>query len=256
MKQHKNIFLLGGKDLEMSTIKKILCEQRQIVYDKGMDWNKAFLSQYSTELSQFGNNQEYIIYGIELIEKGIKQIPGNYHRIDHHNEYSDRPSSLEQVALLLKISLNREQALIAANDKAYIPGMQAIGASEEEINRIRLADRRAQGVSEEDEELAQKAIQDKKMEEGIIVVHSETNRFAPITDRLFPYEQLLIYTSDELIYYGKGKDLLVKFYAKEIEAGRMFHGGGKQGFIGAARSAYSENELKDMKKQIIYQLKV
>lgn len=65
---------------------------------------------------------------------------------------------MEQVASILDHPLNRYQTLVAANDKAYIPGMLEIGASHEEINLIRQEDRKAQGVIEDDEKLAQEAI--------------------------------------------------------------------------------------------------
>ena len=71
-----------------------------------------------------------------------------YHRIDHHNEYCHLPSSLEQVASVLGVELNRKQRLIAANDVGYIPAMKALMATDEEIAEIRREDRRAQGVTE------------------------------------------------------------------------------------------------------------
>ena len=49
--------------------------------------------------------------------------------------------------------------LVAANDSRYIPGMIKLGASREEIDDIRRADRAAQGVSEgDDERLAEESL--------------------------------------------------------------------------------------------------
>lgn len=254
MNQGKNIFLLGGYDLEMQTIKQLLFQHQEVCYDKNLRWENAELSHYAEELTQFGDKPEYTIYGIELFETAPLYIPSNYHRIDHHNDFTNKTSSLEQVAKLLGIPLSREQSLIAANDKGYIPAMKALGASDEEIHKIRLADRRSQGVTETDEELARKALKDKTTEKGVIVVRSETNRFSPITDSLFPYDRLLIYTSDELIYYGKGKHLLVDLYADEIQKGNMFHGGGENGFVGTARSAFNEDQIIHLKNKIIEQV--
>jgi hypothetical protein len=249
----KKIFLLGGYDLEMLTIKELLEQQGEVFYDKQLSWDRAMLSRYTEQLEKYGNHSAYSIYGIELIEKNT-YIPGNYHRIDHHNDYSHLPSSLEQTAALLNITLNRRQQLIAANDKGYIPAMKEQGASDGEVCRIRFADRRAQGVTEADEMSAENAIANSTKENGIIIVKSVSSRFSPVADRLYPYERLLIYTSDELIYYGAGKSRLAEIYRKEITEGRMFHGGGDSGFIGAARSAYNGKEITELKNEIVKQI--
>ena len=80
-------------------------------------------------------NEKKIIIGIELT-KNIES-PAEYITIDHHNENSDKPSSIEQIAELLNIELNFEQQLIAANDRGYIPEMIKMGASQEKISEIR-----------------------------------------------------------------------------------------------------------------------
>ncbi|GHU64248.1 hypothetical protein FACS1894160_3700 [Bacteroidia bacterium] len=245
----KFIFLLGGYDLEMLEIKKILESVDNVtVFDKQLNWQNAHLSMYKDVLQEQNNRNGVEIYGIELQETGFSPIPGNYHRIDHHNDFSSNPSSLEQVAAILHIELSRKQQLIAANDKGYIPEMQKRGASPNEIEQIRFSDREMQGVTEEDEQKAKEAIENKIEKQGIIVVKSETNRFSPITDRLFPYEKLLIYTDDELMYYGQGKKDLAKNYEAEIKAGKMFHGG-------TARGVFSKEEIISLKECIIQTIK-
>lgn len=251
----EKVFLLGGYDLEMQTIKELLEQMGIKYYDKHLSWNNATLNQYENELERYGNNAEFELYGIELQEKDAENIPMNYYRVDHHNDYSKKKSSLEQTAEILNVRLSWFQQLVAANDKGYIPAMQQSGASEKEIEKIRRQDRQTQGVTENDELLAEKAIEEKIMENGIIVVKSETNRFSPITDGLFPYEKLLIYTDDELMYYGKGKNLLVKHFEKEINSGKMFHGGGDEGFIGVAQNAHSIAEISELKNKIVELIK-
>lgn len=251
MKQ-RLIFLLGGYDLEMLEIKKILASNRDIrLFDGQLEWHNAKLSAYRTVIEKYGSDRKTLIYGIELQESDDCIPPANYHRIDHHNAYSANVSALEQVADLLHIELTREQQLIAANDRGYIPEMQWQGASSEEIRQIRLRDRKMQGVTDEDERLAEKAIANRTMEQSVIVVKSESNRFSPVCDQLFPYEKLLIYTNDELMYYGKGKERLVEQYDAEIKAGKMFHGGGQDGFIGTARGVYPPEDILNMKESII-----
>src|SRR3989339_778061 len=131
------LFLLGGQDLEMLEIKKLL-ERENIAYkDKNLKWG-AKLSDYQNELSFSGT-----IYGIEL-EADI-ELPKNciYIEIDHHGKNDHEKSSLEQVAKILGIELTREQKLIAANDSRYISGMKAfcLCATKEEIGRASCRER-------------------------------------------------------------------------------------------------------------------
>lgn len=245
------IFFLGGHDLEMLTIRALLEENHIRYFDKNLSWGDASLAGYAEELSRYAHDGGVTVYGVELQEKGVTDIPDNYKRIDHHNDYSHLPSALEQTADILRVQLNREQKLIAANDRGYIPAMLALGADKEEMEHIRLLDRRAQGVTEADELQAEEAIRHKVMCGDIVVVKSGTNRFSPIADRLYPYERLLIYTDDEIMYYGKGKELLVAYFKNEIAEGRMFHGGGDTGFIGTVKSVFTKDAIIELKNKII-----
>jgi len=246
----KKLFLLGGHDLEMLTIKQLLERGDDcVVLDRHLRWDTAHLSAYQDCLSQYS---DYNIFGIELQED--IPTPKNYHRIDHHNDYATKPSALEQVAAAVGVPLNREQMLIAANDKGYIPAMIAAGATKEEIASIRRRDREAQGVSEADEKLAEESIAKQLRRFGsLTVVKSMTSRFSPICDSLFPYRSLLIYTDAEWMFYGAGKAGLTQRYADEIHAGRMFHGGGDKGYIGAVQYIYSQEQIEQFVKHIIGQ---
>ncbi|GAB6278791.1 MAG: hypothetical protein STSR0006_07890 [Lentimicrobium sp.] len=250
MKQ--KIFLLGGHDLEMLEIKRLLKKFPDIlVFDKGLNWQNADISSYEDVLNEYGNKEEVEIYGIELHFKEASELPSNYHIIDHHNEYSEKPSSLEQVANLLHVNLSRKQQLIAANDKGYIPAMQKMGATTEEMEEIRFLDRQAQGVTSEDEQKAEASVREKIVEKDVIVVKALTHRFSPICDRLYPYKKLLIYTSDTLVFYGTGKKKVVEHYIEAIKNGKMFHGGGDEGFIGTVQGVYRNEELMSIKNKII-----
>ena len=248
MNNSDKLFLLGGYDLEMLTIKQILGGRDGcIVVDKHLRWDNALLSAYQEYLLQY---EDIDIYGIELVEDVL--LPAHYHRIDHHNEKCSKPSSLEQVALLLNLSLNREQQLVAANDKGYIPAMLEQHATNDEISSIRYRDRAAQGITKEDEKKAELSIEKYLMRYGdLIVVKSLTSHFSPICDRLFPYERLLVYTDVEWMFYGKGKDILVNQFASEMEKKKIYHGGGERGYIGSVQFAYSKNDIISFVKQII-----
>lgn len=252
MKTNKyKLFLLGGYDLEMLTIKQML-EGREdcVIMDKHLQWDNARLSVYKDALSGFAG---YDIYGIELQED--VSLPLNYHRIDHHNDCADKPSSLEQVAEILCETLSPYQQLVAANDKGYIPAMQALGASAEEIDDVRRKDRAAQGVTEEDETLAEKAIAENlNIYKGVTMVKAFTSRFSPICDRLYPYKRLLIYTDAEWMFYGEGKAKLVKLLEEDISKKKVFHGGGDNGYIGTVQYAYDKTEIEEFIKQIIEEI--
>lgn len=250
MSNPKPLFLLGGHDLEMCTIKDMLLEAKVVCFDASLQWNNAYVSAYQKELEQYGaDDSEWTIYGVELQED--IPLPYNYKAIDHHNLNMDLPSALEQVADLLGVPLNRRMQLIAANDKGYIPGMQALQASDAEIMEIRRADRACQGVTEEDELLAEKAIKENRLIEGdLTIVQALSHKFSPVCDRLFPYDRLLVYTDEEWMYYGKQAGRLRDFFHTEILEGRLFYGGGINGYIGAKVQAYTGMKIRQHVEKI------
>ena len=250
MTQHQQrIFLMGGADLEMRTIASLLLQHGEDCRDASLSWDNAVLSRYAETLEQYGGRSGWHLYGVEL--RSDCPLPDNYTLIDHHNRPSARPTALEQVADLFGASLTRYQQLVAANDAAYIPGMQALGAMPEEIACIRVADRKAQGVTDEDERLALISLIEGTRREGTLwVVEARTSRFSPICDRLFPYDRLLIHTDEELMYYGQGVGMLALHFADEIRRGRMFYGGGENGYFGVARGAYPSETLRNISRQI------
>src|SRR3972149_2622914 len=238
--EKKYIFLLGGCDLEMAAIKELLLKHvdESRVKDKKLTWG-AKLSDYKEYF-----NERSTFVGIELTED--TGPPENYIRIDHHNENADKPSSIEQIAELLQIKLNREQELIAANDKGYIPALEKYGATKEEITEIRRKDRAAQGVTEKDEKLAEESLQNLIKDKDITIVKSKTKHFSAITDRLYPCNSLLIYTNNELTYYGKGASGLSGHFSQLIKENKAYSGGGENGFFGIAENALKPGEIKKL----------
>jgi hypothetical protein len=141
---------------------------------------------------------------IELIEDVTP--PTLYIQIDHHNNLNHLPSSIEQLSALLGLNLTRYQQLVAENDKNYIPGLIAFGATILEIHEIRQKDREIQGVTKEDEHLAELSIKMNlnKIDEKYYILKSKTSNFSIITDQLYgTYDSLIIYTNKELTYYGQ-----------------------------------------------------
>ena len=240
-------FLLGGADLEMQTIREILLREEISFADHHLRWDNALLSSYRKELQEVKEGQT--VYGIELREDILP--PACYWAIDHHNELSSSPCALEQVMELLQLPMNRYDQLVAANDKAYIPGMLALDASSEEIERIRLADRKAKGVTDEEERLAEKAIANNlEVTNGLKIVHALSSRFSPICDRLFPYHKLLVYTETEWMYYGEGSTQVCNLFTEEFAAGNLFYGGGEHGYVGIKQNVYNKDEILEMVNRI------
>lgn len=243
----KLLFLLGGADLEMQTIRDVLHREGIPFVDHNLRWDNALLSSYKSELQSVKEGQ--VVYGIELCEDIMP--PDCYRAIDHHNELNALPCALEQVMDILHLPMNRYEKLVAANDKAYIAGMLALNASDEEIASIRRADRKAQGVMDEEERLAEKAIEcNLETKDDLILVRALCSRFSPICDRLFPYHKLLVYTDTEWMYYGEGCGRVRELFAVESSLGNLFYGGGEQGYVGVKQNVYNKDEIFEMINRI------
>lgn len=247
---NKIIFLLGGYDLEMLTIREVLEHQGVAYADHHLNWHNARLSSYRQDIDE-ACCRECVIGGIELQEDIA--VPSLYRRIDHHNELAYLPSALEQVLNILNLPMNRYFQLVAANDKAYIPGMMQLGATAEEVENIRRADRKAQGITDEDELLAEKTIAENCERIGdLLMVRALNSRFSPICDRLFPYNRLLIYTDDEWMYYGEGAMSVCRLFETDFKNGKIFYGGGDQGYVGTVKNIFPKEDLMEM----IHKIKV
>lgn len=245
------VFLLGGHDLEMQEIARLLDEQGILYFDRNLYWENADVSAYLPELAQYGNLPGVCLYGVELYGKTDTKKYANYVLIDHHNENQGRAASILQVAEVLGVTPSRDQLLVAANDAGYIPGMQAIGATAEEIADIRRRDRAAQGVTEADEQAARKAItENRKEQDDLIIVRALSSRFSPICDRLWPYRKLLIYTDETLCYYGEGKDKLTVALSPEYPLASFYHGGGNNGFLGTVKGKWDFEGIRKLKAYI------
>jgi hypothetical protein len=215
------VFFLAGHDLEMAEIARVLRERRIQLVDHGLDWAHAIASAYKPEI------HAAICSGKRPVLVELREIPADIlpfvDVIDHHGPESGHlPTSLEQVLARLGIStLTREQALIAANDKGYIEGMIAIGATPEDVKRIRRADRKAQGITAEQEATAEAAIAARTSPApGLTVVKLPHGKTATVTDRLsdraggLGYRNLFVECPNEVSFFGDGKIIeeLVRVY--------------------------------------------
>ena len=238
----ERVFLLGGKDLEMQTIKDILLSFEIKFYDKNLSWEDAKLSAYK----ELFNETDHF-YAVELIPDTI--LPKHFTLIDHHNQNRYSLSSLEQIAKILNYKLSRKQKLIALNDRDYIFGMQKFGADRNEIENIRKKDRFYQGVTEDEEIEALNDIKNAKKIGDLLVIKTKNRRFSPIADKIFPKEAI-IYNENEINYYGKRVNLLTKHFQNLINEKTAYFG---KGFFGITKNPlfYKDKILEILRKNQI-----
>jgi Mg2+ and Co2+ transporter CorA len=256
----KYVFFLGGYDAEMAEIRNILQSRNERFFDKKLSWG-AVMSSYKEEITKLSSDAIPVF--IEL--KQDCPYPENSKFIDHHDEMADKcqKTSIEHVADLLDIELNRRQLLISANDRGHIRAMKEMCATDEDIRDIRAMDRKAQGVTEEDERLAEESIEKhlEKIKDDAVIIHSLTNKTSPVFDRLYDkYRHIFVFTPDgEMNYSGAGEIVLrlVDIYKEEKKTNpsiEFWYGGNlpDNGFFGT-KTPLDKEEIKEMIKKIISQ---
>ena len=175
-------------------------------------WARATFAAYDSEI------RTAIRSGRRPVLVELRDIPADIlpfvDVIDHHGSESGHlPTSLEQVLTRFGVTtLTREQSLIAANDKGYIEGMVAIEATPEEIARIRRADRESQGITTEQELVAESAVAaGSTLAPGLTLVKLPHDKTATVTDWLSSvaggpgYSNLLIESPHEVSFFGDGR---------------------------------------------------
>lgn len=268
--EKKDVFLLGGKDLEMYQIEKRLRRAGKEFVTRNLEWG-AKIDDYNDVIQKVLEEGDTPV-AVEL--SGAGQIVGVVD-IDHHNEKSDRPASIIQVMNRIGRSTGLVDEMIAANDSAYIPGMQAkmeeyrsqliekYGEEKFEklktklIELIRTKDRQMQGVTPEMEIEAVVAIEHAEHRpNGIAIVTLNGSKPSPATDRLFQKASLQNYivvcnnsaVTRDVYYFGRGD---VCKALKEKFANTISWGGGvgygdhnSYGAFGGAKSANPDEIIK------------
>jgi len=207
------VFFLGGYDLEMVTIKKLLDEKKITYYDKKLSWG-AKASDYKEEIDK--TISDGLIPVLIELDNDL-ELPKNCILIDHHGERSgiDKPSSLRQVFDLLQLPSDqwtREFQLVDADDKGHIKALVNISASKEEIMDIRKLAWQAQGITDEQIEQGRLAISKREtlLDGKLTIVRLTHSRTAIVTDLLDPalggpgYENLLVISPEEVNFFGRG----------------------------------------------------
>ncbi len=184
-------FLLGGHDLEMLEIGRLATATlgAAAVVDKGLPWHAALASAYRGEIAA-ALAAGVLPVLVELRPDLPAAMLDRCRLVDHHGERAgaDRPTSLEQVFALLGLpaaAWTRRLALVAANDRGWIPELRAMGATAAEIAAIRAEDRAAQGVTAAEEAAAAAALASaERRGSGLVLVRLPHGRTSPVLDRL------------------------------------------------------------------------
>jgi hypothetical protein len=214
------LFFLGGMDAEMVEIKRLLASLGQQMVDKGLGWG-AKASAYAKELGSISTGNTPVLVELEL----DITIPEGAVVVDHHGDRSEEPASITQVLNLLGIEPNHWQTLIAANDSGWFPGLQAAGATPEEMAAVRSAERSAQGITPEQETEAELALAAQvEMVGSIRIIRMSHSKTAPVGDAIAiaaiaagkPVPPYLILSGDgEVNFSGQG-DLAQAIHEKFV----------------------------------------
>lgn len=209
MNQHLTQYeiFLGGNDLEMDSIRGLLADRRDlVVHDRHLSWHAAAASSYGSAMADTLARARIPVL-VELRDDVGAQARGA-RIIDHHDLSANLPAALRQVFDLLGLpnsQWTRRFELIAANDRAYLHGMRALGASIDEMREIRAADRRAQGITSEQEADGVVAVRAAEHPaDGVTVVRLPHDRTAVVTDQLHEllggpgYQVLAVFSPGEV----------------------------------------------------------
>ncbi len=206
------VFFLGGRDLEMATIRALLDEAGAAYHDAGLAWG-AKASAYRDEIAAVVRDGRTPVL-VELADD-LGLPSGTAIVVDHHGAAAgaDRPTSLRQVFELLGLPdsrWDRRLRLVDANDRGHVAALVDAGATRAEVAAIRADDRAAQGITSDEEEAAQRAVAAARRHGRLTVVDLPHGRTAAVTDRLEVAlggpgaDALLVLSPGEANFFGDG----------------------------------------------------
>lgn len=205
---NERIWICPVNDGEAVEIRNLLTDAEETVVITRQPWGASWQGleeEVVAEVKQLlAQNPGAEIIGIEL----GGEARWNGRNIDHHfykdDDRSNTLSSLEQVAQLLGITLNRHQQLVSANDRGYIPAMvRELNATAGEIEIIRQQDRCAQGVDPDDEAQAVEDIENAEWHGRKVLIRCPKGSTSAHTDRLYgQFDECLTMAPDKWIYFG------------------------------------------------------
>lgn len=203
----KKVWIIPRNDLESTEIVRVLeqFEEQAVISLQawGASWEgleAEVVSRVEGLLLQFPDAE---VFGVELA--GNPRWGGR--NIDHHKfadgDRSCELGSLDQVAKILGHELNRYERLVSANDKGWIPAMLDLGASQGEVDTIRMADRCAQGITPDQEAQAVRDIAAAEWRGRKVLLRCPQGSNSAHTDRLFgQFDEALTIGPEKWIYFG------------------------------------------------------
>lgn len=218
----KYFFFLGGIDAEMFRIKQILSEARTSFVVRDLSWG-AKASDYGAAAFADVAGQGFTPVLIELAIDCT--VPEGTVIVDHHNERSGEPASLLQVLDLLEMEPTRWDRVVAADDAGWFPGLQALGATSEEMREVRYLGRKVQGVTVEQELEASRALAAPVEKIGDIrVIRMTHSKTAPIGDALaiealaegMPIPAYLVLSGDGEVNFSGPGDIAQALHEKFV----------------------------------------
>jgi hypothetical protein len=238
------LWITPANDLEALTIAELLAEHGENYLVTRQPWGASWANlepALKIEIDRFRQDYpEGPIYGIELAGPAYASAINIDHHIYKDEDRSHPKSSLEQVAGILQVPLTRRQELIAANDAGWIPALKSAGASQEQIDEIRRADRAAQGLSAEAEAAAQNDVEDARKLATHIELECSIKPNTAHTDFLYgKSDQILLKHPSQWIYSGPRH----KFLA-DLKLPEKYWSGGKDdnGYFGIEGPSKSSQE--------------
>lgn len=212
-------FFLGGRDLEMLAIRRLLDRAAPgRTLDAELAWGAAASSYADGIAAALGRGEAPVL--VELAD----DLPPGFDRsalvvVDHHGARAgaDRPTSLEQVFALLGLPASawtREFQLVAANDRAHVAGLLAAGATRAEMLAVRAADRAAQGVTAADEAEARLAIAGRRSGPDFTEIATASHTSSAIADLMLTelggpgYRALLVRMPCKLAAFADGPTIM------------------------------------------------
>ena len=214
MNNDKILVVTPVNDGEAVQIEKLLKEKNIKTLVTKQGWGASWSGLEPEIKKEIKNlkNKNFEVFGVEL--QG--QAPEGMINIDHHyydgDDRTNEFSSLEQVAELIGHELTLYEQFVAENDKGFIPAMLTLAKnknlSEKEtqkmIEKVRLRDRAAQGITPEQEKIAEEAIEEAEVSDNLTVVRMSHSKTATVCDRLYgKYKNLLVLSGDgEANFFG------------------------------------------------------
>jgi hypothetical protein len=213
----KNLkFFLGGDDAEMRAIAAHLAKANIPFVDGGLKWG-AVASMYGSAIAEAATAG----FTPVLVELGLDcELPQGTIAVDHHSSRAGEEPSIIQVLDLIGVVPTREDILIGAMDAGFVFGLEAAGATPDEVAQM-LGLGSAKGRSTKEMLLETETFSDEEkaeIERGVnaaelvgpmAVVRIANTRTGAVMTRLIGQQPmqngLVLCGTGDLNYYGEGE---------------------------------------------------